>query len=820
MINKPIKITSIRIIPPTNIFLSQTEQSRFALGLSLFQTGRLNEAINALDNLLSINSNHLDAIHLSGVIYGQLKETKKAVIYFQKAIKLNPSNDELHCNLGNALADNNQFELAITHFDSAIQLNPKGFVAYSNRGRALHGLGLLSEALANYNKAIELEGNYTEAYYNRGIVLQALGKHDDALLSYENAIKLKHDYAEAYFNCGNVLKDLSRFKEALTSFSKAIEIKPLYAEAHHNCGIVLREMMLFDDSLSSYDKSLAINPKFAEAYNNRGILLLELKSTVLAIENFSKAIYIKPELAQAYSNRGNALKELKKYDAALLDYDRAISLNKIYAEAYFNKAVVLKELYRFDEAIINLERVYEINPNFPFMKGMLLHYMMIICNWDKFNNLFDKIKEDIINSKHSADPFGLQGVCIEESLLQKAARIFTAAKYPKKNTIPHKINANKRIKIGYLCGEFREHATSILMVNLWELHNKEKFEVIGLDNGWDDGSDIRKRILDSMDKLINITTLNDLEVSQLIKNESIDILINLNCFFGQQRNAVFSYKPAPIQVNYLGFPGSLGADYIDYIIADKIVIPEYSMEHYSEKIVFIPNTYQVNDRNRFVSKKVFTRKELGLPESSFVFCCFNNNYKITSDSFGGWMKILATVQDSVLWLLEDNPSAVINLKKEALIRGVEPNRLIFAKRISPADHLARHKVADLFLDTLPYNAHTTASDALWAGLPVLTCIGESFAGRVAASLLNAIELPELITTSQSQFEATAVDLATNPNKIKTIKEKLQHNRLTTALFDTSRFAKHIESAYTQMYERYQNNLLPDHIYIKSNLNNS
>jgi len=295
----------------------------------------------------------------------------------------------------------------------------------------------------------------------------------------------------------------------------------------------------------------------------------------------------------------------------------------------------------------------------------------------------------------------------------------------------------------------------------------------------------------------------------------IDIAVDLGGFTGLHRPGIFSYRAAPIQVNYLGYPGTMGAKYIDYIIADLTLIPIESEQYYSEKIVYLPNTYQPNDRNRLVAEKVFTKDELDLPKDSFVFCCFNSSFKITPDTFDGWMRILKAVKNSVLWLLEDNPITKLNLRKEAQVRGIDSSRLIFAKRMFPSEHLARHQAADLFLDTLPYNAHTTASDALWVGIPVLTCMGKSFASRVAASLLNAIELPELITTTQEQYEAKAIELATNPEKLKAIKYKLERNRFTTALFDTPRFTKHIEAAYKQMYERYQTDLQPNNIYIEN-----
>ena len=299
----------------------------------------------------------------------------------------------------------------------------------------------------------------------------------------------------------------------------------------------------------------------------------------------------------------------------------------------------------------------------------------------------------------------------------------------------------------------------------------------------------------------------------LARSLEIDIGVDLKGFTEDARTNIFAMRAAPIQVNYLGYPGTMGADYIDYLIADSTVIPASYRPHYTEKIVYLPNSYQPNDRKRQISDKMFTRSELGLPQEGFVFCCFNNNYKITPDVFDSWMRILEHVEGSVLWLLEDNEIAARNLKKEASVRGIDPDRLVFAPRMALPDHLARHRMADLFLDTLPYNAHTTASDALWAGLPVLTQIGETFAGRVAASLLNAMHLPELITTARDAYEALAVELATNPAKLASIKRKLTDHRLTTPLFDTELFTKHIEAAYTTMYERYHADLPPDHIYV-------
>ena len=743
-------------------------------------------------------------------------ELEKARVVYEEILILNPKHFEALQLSGMVAAQTKQWDKSLVLFTDALKINITSAIVHNNRGIVLKELTRLDEALACYDLAIEYKPNYAEAYYNRGIVLNELKRLEDALSSYDGAINFKRDFAEAYLNRGTVLKQLKHLEDALTSYDLAIEYKPEYAEAYSNRGILLNELKRLEEALASFDRAIDYRPEYAEAFYNRGIVLNGLKRFEDALASYDRAIEFKPEYAEAYYNRGIVLNGLKRLEDALASYDGAIEYKHDFTDAYYNRGVALQELERLDEALSSYEMVLKLNPNYPHIKGDILYMMTSVNKWDSYDALLESINHDIFENKLSASPFGHQGVCNNPMTLYYAAKIFSNFKYPPLINLSknNKRIINKKIKIAYLCGEFRQQATSILMINLWENHDKNKFEIIALDNGWDDKSKIRERIERAFDKLINISEMNDLEVANFINEENVDILINLNCFFGLSRNIVFSYKPAPIQVNYLGFPGTLGASYLDYIIADQTTIPKEYQEFYSEKVVYLPNSYQVNDKQRLIADKIFTKEELGLPKDSFVFCCFNNNYKITPHTFDGWVRILKAVEGSVLWLLEDNTTAGINLRKEVQNRGLDPNRLVFAKRIKLPEHLARQRVADLFIDTLPYNAHTTASDALWAGLPVLTCMGESFASRVAASLLNAIELPELITTTQAQYEATAIELATNPTKLKAIKMKLERNRLTTPLFDTKRFTKHIEAAYTQMYERYRADLPPVHIYIE------
>ena len=438
---------------------------------------------------------------------------------------------------------------------------------------------------------------------------------------------------------------------------------------------------------------------------------------------------------------------------------------------------------------------------------------MKLCNWQEFHDNVNYLVQSVHGHQKVSSAFPILGLTDDLSVQRKSAEIWNIDKNPAMRSLGPIIKQPRhpKIRLGYYSADFHNHATAYLMAELFERHDKEKFELIAFSFGPETKDEMQIRVSQAFDHFINVASLSDIEVALLSRELGVDIAIDLKGVTQDARLGIFSFRAAPIQVSYLGYPGTLGADYIDYLIADKTLIPLQGQQYYSEKIVYLPNSYQVNDRHRVIAPTQFTKQELGLPEEAFVFCCFNNNFKITPDVFDSWVRILKAVDASVLWLFQDNPTAVMNLRKEATLRGLDPARLVFAKRMDLPEHLARHKAADLFLDTRPYNAHTTASDALWAGLPVLTCMGESFASRVAASLLNAIGLPELVTETQADYEALAIALATNPGKLQEIKEKLGRNRLTTPLFDTALFTKHIEVAYSMMYERYQDDLAPDQI---------
>jgi protein O-GlcNAc transferase len=760
--------------------MPSADDQRLQAAFSLHQKGNFNEAAKLYRALIKTNPTNFYALHFLGVIEAAVGNIDQAKHLMARSMSIQPPNVQFMENYATILILAGDSNSALKICQHGLQLNNANASLLYLSANSLFKLSRLQESIAQFDKLLSLQPNHIAALNERGSVLAELEQYDAALASVEKALVLNPQYAEAHVNKGNLYGKLKRPDEALSAYEKALVLKPDLANAWLGLGNVLNEIKRFDQAFGAYDKALMLKPDFAEPW----------------------------------FGRGNVFVNLKRYDEALAAYDKALALKPSLANAWSGRGYVFNKMKRHEEAANAYAEVLKINPGHPFTKGKLLHQKMLACDWKDVNASIASINEDVLLGKLSAHPFGWQGVARSERSLQLCAELFNERSFPAKSKIAaSKPVPHKKIRIGYSSGELREQATSNLIVGLLELHDNSRFEIYGFDNGWDDQSEVRKRINASLHRIVDISRLSDTSAAAAISENEIDILVNLNGYFGEERTAVFANRCASIQVNYLGFPGTLGASYMDYIIADQHVIPEKHKEFYTEKIAYLPNCYQANDNKKKIGNYNFTRLELGLPENGFIFCCFNNNYKILPDVFDCWMRILKKVDGSVLWLFEDNPISATNLRKEAVARGISLDRLVFAKQTALSDHLARHHLADLFLDTLPYNAHTTASDALWAGLPILTCLGETFAGRVAASLLNAIRLPELITLTLEAYEQLAIDLATHPEKLLAIKRKLAENRLTTPLFDTKLFAEHIEVAYTMMYERHQAGLAPDHLII-------
>lgn len=567
---------------------------------------------------------------------------------------------------------------------------------------------------------------------------------------------------------------------AVELIGRAIDINGQDAAAHYNLGKALRELGQLSAALESYDQAVRFDSRNADAWYNRGNVLRDLGKHQGAIDSFSHAVRLKPDHAAAFNNRGDAQRELGQYQAALESYDKALALR----------------------------------PSYEFLFGMRLHTQMHICDWRELDGQIKVLAEKIRRDEQASTPFSTLAMIDSLPLQRKVAETWTKAKYPSYRAISDlpRHPQHEKLRIAYCSADFREHPVSFLAAELFEKHDREKFEIIALSYGPDSTGPMRRRLESAFDKFIDVRELSNRDIAELAGRLQLDIAIDLGGYTKDCRTELFMNRLAPIQVSYLGYLGTMGAGFVDYLFADSVIVPESSRQYYAEKIAYLPS-YQVNDSQRKISEKIFSRAELGLPDDGFVFCCFNNAFKITPGTFAGWMRILAKVERSVLLLLADNELVATNLRREAGTHGIDENRLVFGMRLPFPEYLARYRTADLFLDTLPYNAGTTASDALWAGLPVLTCAGESFAGRVAASLMFAVGLPELVAMSQMEYEAMAIELATNPGKLTLLRGRLAENRLSTALFDTTLHVKKIELAYVSMYERYQANLQPDNIFI-------
>jgi predicted O-linked N-acetylglucosamine transferase (SPINDLY family) len=783
-----------------------SEDRALERALELHRQGLLEEAEAGYRGVLIDAPSHFDALHLLGVVLYQRGDDKMAVEFIGRALALKPDVAAAHSNLGNALRRLKRTDAALAHYDRAIALEPHYVEAFNNRGNALAELGRAEDALISFDRALALKPDYAEALKNRAGPLLILKRADEALLSLERALTLRPEDWTAWYNRGNVLTDVKRHTQALQSYDRALQLNPHYAQALNNRGNVLRELKRPQEALLSFEAALKVRPDYAQAFNNRGNALMDLGRPEEALADYDRALRLEPDNTEAWNNRGDALRDIEQFEDAIASYDRALQLTPGFAEALDNRGMALLSLRRYAEAAQSFARVLEAAPR-GYTLGYMLHAKLQACDWSDYDALTQRVAQGVARGERTDVPFAFLAHSLDPAAQLSCARICTADKHPPEAPVwQGERYDHKRIRLAYLSSDFQSHPVSFLIAELIELHDRSRFEVFGLAFGPDRKGEMRERIGRAFDRFIDVHDKTDDEVAALLRELEIDIAIDLNGFTQGYRAGIFARRGAPVQVNYLGYPGTMGASYIDYILADAHIAPAGQERFYAEKVVRLPESYQVNDRKRRIAARTPTRAELGLPHG-FVFCCFNNNYKITPEIFDCWMRLLERVEGSVLWLLEDNPDASRNLKNEAARRGIS-DRLVFAPRVAPADYLARLKQADLFLDTLPYNAHTTASDALWAGLPLVTTMGETFASRVAGSLLHAVGLPELIAPDLAGYEALALELATMPGRLAEMRTRIEQNRDACPLFDTDRFRRHIEEAYLMMHERHARGLNP------------
>jgi protein O-GlcNAc transferase len=810
---------ALRRLDPSKyvIALKETNPSHdemYALSL-LYSQGQLNEALKTVHNLILKYPGSFLLWNTFAAINKGLGKVEKAEEGFRKAIELNYNYPPAHNNIGVILNEQGKFDTAIEAYQVAIKINPNYFDAYNNLGNAFKGQGKPLEAIEAYRRALHLNPDSATANNNLGVVLQEQGQLEAAIAAYQRAIAVKPDYSDAYNNIGVALIAKGKLDSAIEACQKALEIKPDYAEAHNTMGVALQEQGKFDAALRSYYRALEIKADYADAYNNIGNVFKIQCKLDAAIQAYRSALAINFDHSSAHNNMGTVLFQQGKIDDAIVAYQRAITIKPAYTDAYTNMGVALEDQAKLDLAIEAYLSALMINPGFYAVEVQLIHVLFKVCDWSRVKQLSAPCERSGLAAK-LAPPFSMLSVEDNPERQLIRSRNWVKESYKQQPLpFPEKPKVRpKRLKIGYFSADFHDHATLYLMSGLLKSHDTSKFEIFAYSYGRSKTGDLRQKLEGSIEHFYDLTDDSDSSIVELCRSHGLDIAIDLKGYTGSNRSAIFQYRLAPIQVNYLGYPGSMGAEFIDYIIADCTIIPENLRNYYSEKVIYLPHSYQPNDNTREISDVRTTRADFGLPGHAFVFCCFNNSYKISEREFDIWMRILSQIDGSVLWLLKSNKWAEQNLRKEAEARGISASRLIFADKLPQKEHLARHQHADLFIDTFNVNAHTTASDALWAGIPVITKIGNQFAARVAASLLHAVGLPDLITATEVEYEALIIDLATNPEKLKALREKLAKNRLKEPLFDTSQYTQHYEWALQEAYDVYYNAGPPQDIWLK------
>jgi predicted O-linked N-acetylglucosamine transferase (SPINDLY family) len=762
---------------------------------------RLQEARQAASGLLTVTPTPADFVALgrllepgAGRVEGRLilglalRENGRAAeaeTVLRDGLAERPEQPLLLLELANALADLDRRDEAIAVLDQAIRAAPKHAPAHYNLGNMLRQADQLEAAAAAYDSAIRLAPTYAEAHYNLGVVLQRLARPALAIAAYRRAAELRPGHAATRFNLGIELCAEGRFEEAADTLRRAVALRPDHAEAHHNLGHALRACKRLDEAEAAYRGALALRP-------DDGAAQLSLARVLRAKSQFGEAETLLRARLQETPDDGEAAERL---------------------------AELLQACNRLGEAQAVYDAMLERRPDHPAALAGAAQLKSMVCDWRRRDAEFERLME-VTNRQLAAgertalSAFDAFARPVAPSMLLAIARSWAAetealaARDKAALAFGFSRGRNARLRVAYLSSDFSNHATGHLVQGLFRAHDRDAFEIFAVSHGRDDGSLYRRRVAAEAEHFVDVAALADRDAAMLLHRESIDILVDLNGYTRDHRLGIAALRPAPIVAAWLGFPGSTGASFIDYAIVDGIVAPADEAHWFSERLVHLPYCYQINDRDHPIDDRPLARRDVGLPDDGFVFCCFNVGQKIEPGIFDVWMRILRAVPGSVLWLLQPPAEGVQNLRREAASRGIDPARLVFAGKQPKAQHLARHLLADLFLDTLYFGAHTTCSDALLAGLPVLTCPGETFASRVAESLLRAAGLPELIAEDIAEYETRAIRLACEPAELRALRERLRAARPTCPALDAPRLVRDLEHAYCWMWSDFEAGRLP------------
>jgi predicted O-linked N-acetylglucosamine transferase (SPINDLY family) len=842
-------------IPKQKFVTSNKLQTLLEQGINKHKLGKINEAEKLYQQVIKNAPGHFDALQLLGSIEVIKKNYAGSITYLKRAIKTNPFDAKCHNFLGVVLEENGQHDEALISYQNAVLNNSSYAEAYFNMGNVLQKLKLFDEAVESYSKVTAIEPGHSNAYFNCGNALGMIGRYDEAITSHAKAIEIDPKYKEAFTNIGSILQKQGNFTASEEYYLKAIEIDPAFIEAHYNLGNLFKEQKQFEKALISYDQVLKIKPDFglaynnvgtilqdlgdldnaaayyvkaietspssnADVYNNLGVLLKSQKNLDAALSYFEKAITIKSDYAEAYNNMGATLEAQGDIEKALSSYDLALKIQPDFVGAIVNKGAILNKIGLPDLALIDYEMAFALDPTFNYLLGTIINTKQELSDWNNWETYFIALKNGIQQGQKVSPPFTTFLLIDNPDIQHKAAILFAQDRYVERKKLApiSRKSPEKKIKLGYFSSDFYHHPVSDAIIEQIKNHDRTKFELFAFSFKHQNDF-MQANLKKAFDHFIEVDKIDDAGVVKLACSHGIDIAFDLCGHTSEPRPGLFSMRVAPIQVNYIGYPGSIGSKCIDYFIADKNLTPKENQPFFTEKIAYVPYFHTYNSQ-RQISTKTISRAQFGLPDEGFIFTCQNVNRKITPEVFNIWMEILRAIPESVLWLCETNSVATNNLKKEAQARGVDSNRLIFTKRESvPPNqendrigrYLAMYSLADLYLDTWPYTSSTTAMDSLYAGLPILTKQGSSTVSRMGSTALSHFKLNELIANSTQEYFNIAIDLATNPKKLNAIKNKLAKNKSLAPMLNSINIVCNLEKIYTTMYERYHSGLLPDHI---------
>lgn len=716
--------------------------------------------------------------------------------------------------------NNGEFEKLLTKIRPLLESFPTEVVLLNLQGASNSALKRYEASISSYRLALEIDPNFSEAYNNLGVALKEIGEPNKALENYKKAIEIDPRSTNAYNNIGLIFREWGDIDAAIESFKKALDIQPNFPVALNNLAASLFENGDLNGAIENYERAIQIKPDYAEAYVNLGISMQQTGDLTAAVNSFEQALKIRPSYPEAYSNMGDALRDQGQLETALGMYKQALSMNPEFAEVYYSIGNILHDMNDPITAIEYYSKALSIKPNYQLARAKRLFRHALICDWQAIDRDREYISDLGISTQH-IEPFTILSLEDAPEYHRLRSELYVKNSF-KQKAIKFPIRFKKkpvRLRIGYFSADFHEHPVSYLITQTLREHDRKNFEIYAYSYGPDRNDKLRQEIVNAVDVFRDVKIKSDREIALLARKDEINISIDLAGYTANVRSGIFAYRASPIQISYLGYPGTMGASFIDYIIADQNLIPLENQTYYSERPIYLPNHFQAQNNSLLIANGTTSRAKLGLPEVGFVFCAINNTYKITPAEFDIWMRLLHTIKGSVLWLLEKNKWAKANLLKEANLRGIKSDRLVFAQKVEHDQYLAQFRHADLFLDTFVYNAGATASNALWAGLPVLTKVGKGYSARMASSLLLSIGLPELITSTETEYENLALALASNPKLLAFIKLKLKSNREKTPLFNAELFTRQLEIGYKKAFDLHLAGKPPEPIYIKNALVN-